>query len=101
MIPSVYAQSFLNQRFDVSLIAQKLRYFLKTRAYFIFLKWGFIGATRVAKNGNKVAESLPMMRLMLHYEFVPVFLLLHVQHGGEFDTYLCLAVSGLKGVLVT
>ena len=32
---------------------------------FIFLKWGFIGATRVAKNGNKVAESLPMMRLML------------------------------------
>ena len=33
MIPSVYTQSFLNQRIDVSLIAQKLRYFPKTRAY--------------------------------------------------------------------
>lgn len=32
MNPSVYTQSFLNQRIDVSLIAQKLRYFPK-RAY--------------------------------------------------------------------
>ena len=37
--------------------------------------------------------SVQRCRYTLHYEFVPVFLLWRVQHGGEYRIYMCLVES--------